>query len=304
VACRPLPTESAFIMCRLYGFQATHPTEATCELLDAQNALIQQSQHDARGLSNPHGWGVGHVADGVTHCFRQVQPASESPAYREAALSTKSTTLVAHVRRATVGSPRQENTHPFRHGDTLLIHNGHIPRFDDVRPYFLDRVDGSGREAIRGTTDSEHILALLLQLRREMPDAPASAITREAVRLVQSWVHEVDPGVTVDASDADFSTWSHEDLTHVLALNILWTDGGMLAGARLNRTLWGLQRRAVYACPICGEEHADPGSDEAYRVVALASERITAEDWFPIPNGSVFSVDRTASLHTEAPHEA
>jgi glutamine amidotransferase len=121
---------------------------------------------------------------------------------------------------------------------------------------------------------------------------------------VQSWVHEVDSGVTVHASDADFSTWSHEDLTGVLALNVLWAEGGTLAGARLNRTLWGLQRRSAYACPVCGEEHADSGDDEAYRVVALASERITAEDWFPIPNGSVFSVDRTASLHTEALNEA
>jgi len=287
-------------MCRLYGLQATHPTQATCELLDAQNALIQQSQQDARGLSNPHGWGVGHVVDGTTHCFRQVQPASESPEYREAALNTNSTTLVAHVRRATVGSPCQDNTHPFRHGDALLIHNGHIPRFDEVQPYFLDRVDAGGLKAVRGTTDSEHVLALLLQLRSEAPDAPLHVVTRRAVRLVQSWVQEVDSGLTVHANDADFSTWSHEDLIRVLALNVLWTDGGTLAGARLNRTLWGLQRRSPYLCPVCGAAHAGLDGDEAYRAAALASERITAEDWFPIPNGSVFSVDRTASLHTEA----
>lgn len=83
-------------MCRLYGLQATHPTRAACELLDAQNALIRQSRQDQRGLSNPHGWGMGQVAEGKTRCFRQVKPASESPKYREEALRTEGTTVLAH----------------------------------------------------------------------------------------------------------------------------------------------------------------------------------------------------------------
>ncbi|MFB6099186.1 MAG: class II glutamine amidotransferase, partial [Salinibacter sp.] len=111
-------------MCRLYGLQATHPTRSACELLDAQNAMIQQSREDARGLSNPHGWGMGQVTDGTTSCFRQVEPAAESESYREEALKTEGTTVLAHVRRATVGDPSHANTHPFRHGPALLIHNG------------------------------------------------------------------------------------------------------------------------------------------------------------------------------------
>ena len=79
-------------MCRLYALQATHPTRSACELLDAQNAMIQQSREDARGLSNPHGWGMGQVTDGTTSCFRQVEPASESESYREEALKTEGTT--------------------------------------------------------------------------------------------------------------------------------------------------------------------------------------------------------------------
>jgi len=287
-------------MCRLYGLQATHPTRAACELLDAQNAIIEQSREDARGLSNPHGWGMGHVANGTTSCFRQVKPASESPDYRKEALGTEGTTILAHVRRATVGDPDHANTHPFRHGSALLIHNGHVPAFDRVRPRFLDRLDEDRRRSVRGTTDSEHVFALLLQLREEAPGEPLQTITREVVHLVQDWVTDETENATVCAADADFRSLSHEELEHFLGLNLLWTDGETLGGARLNRTLWALQRDRVPTCSICGSAHADPPADADYRSTTLASERLTDEDWTEVPNGSVFHVGTDGTLHLEA----
>ncbi len=287
-------------MCRLYGVQATHPTRAACELLDAQNALIQQSREDARGLSNPHGWGMGHVADGTTSCFRQVTPASESPEYREEALEMEGTTVLAHVRRATVGDPKHVNTHPFRHGSALLIHNGHVPAFDRVRPRLVDRLDESRRQSIRGTTDSEHVFALLRQLQTESPAAALRTVTGEAVRLVQEWVTNEAPNATAQAIDADFSEMSHDKLEKVLGLNLLWTDGETLGGARVNRALWVLQRTRVETCSICGRAHAHPSDDDAYQSTTLASERLTEEDWTEVPNGSVFQVDAAGTFHREA----
>ncbi|WP_232798333.1 class II glutamine amidotransferase, partial [Salinibacter altiplanensis] len=245
-------------MCRLYSLQATHPTRSACELLDAQNAMIQQSRHDARGLSNPHGWGMGQVTSGTTSCFRQVEPAAESESYRKEALTTEGTTVLTHVRRATVGDPSHANTHPFRHGSALLIHNGHIPAFDAVRPHLLDRLSDERKRYIRGNTDSEHVLALLLQLRDEAPDAPLHEITREALQRIQSWVEHEAPNATPDPTDADTQSLSHDELEDILALNLLWTDGTTLAGSRLNRTLWTLDRSGVRACPLCGDDHADP----------------------------------------------
>lgn len=286
-------------MCRLYGLQATHPTRPACELLDAQNALIEQSKQDARGLSNPHGWGMGHIADGTTGCFRQVKPATESAEYRETALRTEGTTVLAHVRRATVGDPDHANTHPFRQGPALLIHNGHVPAFDDVRLHLLERLSDERRLAIGGTTDSEHVLALLLQLRDEHPEAPLHDVTRRGVQLIQSWVSDVAEDTTTKPVDAAFDELSHDKLIKVLGLNLLWTDGETLAGSRLNRSLWALKRTSTYACPICGDEHADPQNDDSYRSTTLASERLTDESWAAVPNGSVFSADADAHLHVD-----
>ncbi len=291
-------------MCRLYGLQATHPTRAACELLDAQNALIQQSRKDGRGLSNPHGWGMGSVQNGATHCFRQVEPASESAAYRDRALEAGGTTLMAHVRRATVGAPKQVNTHPFLHGhdhgQALLMHNGHIPAFEEVRARLLSRLSPERQRAIQGTTDSEHVLALLLQHRSEAPDAPLHQATRRAIREVQQWVRAAAPGATVDPSPAQMSDLDHDELETILGLNLLWTDGTTLAGSRLNRTLWRVTRAQPLQCPVCGMPHAHPPEQSAYRATALASERITDESWTAVPNGSVFTAAPDGSLHVEA----
>jgi len=291
-------------MCRLYGLQATHPTRPACELLEAQNALIQQSRQDARGLSNPHGWGMGHVVDGTTTCFRQVKPATESPDYREEALETEGTTVLAHVRRATVGDPKHANTHPFRHGPALLIHNGHVPAFDEVRPRLLDRLSEERRKFIRGSTDSEHVFGLLLQVRDDHPDASLQAVTRRAVQQVQSWVRDVSDEATAAPTDADFETRSHDELVDVLGLNLLWTDGDTLGGARLNRTLWAHERTQPPTCSVCERPHATPPENDDYRATTLASERLTDEDWRPIPNGSVFRVDADGTLHLDALEEA
>ena len=280
-------------MCRLYALQATHPTRAECELLNAQNALIDQSRRDARGLSNPHGWGMASLDRGRAQCFRQVEPASSSEQYREAALRLEGDTLLAHARRATVGDPAHENTHPFRQEDAFLIHNGHVPAFDAVRPRLLDRLSADRRRAIRGSTDSEHVFALLLQLRAEQPDTPLHDVTRQAVQHLQRWCEQVPAAVHTEVSDVPFDdpdAVDDEILHRTLALNLLWTDGTWISGARLNRSLWALRRTAAYTCPVCGEDHTDAPADERYRATVLASERITDEDWQPVPNGSVFHV--------------
>ncbi len=277
-------------MCRLYGLQASHPTRAACELLDTQNAIIDQSKNDARGLSNPHGWGMGHVAGGTTSCFRQVKPASESSKYREKALEVEGAIVLTHIRRATVGDPKQDNTHPFRYDTALLIHNGHVPAFDEVRPRLLDRLSEEHRFQIQGRTDSEHIFALLLQLNDEMPEAPLHTVTKEAIRHLQMWVQEADADTEVGAVDAPFEALPHEEITDTLGLNLLWTDGDTLAGSRLNRTLWSTHRTNVHTCPVCGSAHTDSPVQDSYRATVLASERITNEDWTEVPNASVFSV--------------
>ena len=43
-------------------------------------------------------------------------------------------TVLAHVWRATVGRVALENTHPFCYRRWAFVHNGTLPRFDELRP--------------------------------------------------------------------------------------------------------------------------------------------------------------------------
>jgi len=203
--------------------------------------------------------------------------------------------VMAHVRRATVGEPELVNTHPFRHGRALLIHNGHIPSFDKIRPHLLERLDPSRRTMIQGRTDSEHVLSLLLQLRAESPEDALQAVTRNAIRLVQAWAAAEAPDAVTEATLDDAGALSHDELERVLGLNVIWTDGRILSGVRFNRALWTLQRDHVTTCSICHQKHAHPPDGAAYRSTTLASEPLTDEAWSEVPNGSVFQVQPNGS---------
>lgn len=293
-------------MCRLYGFRATHPTRVECELVASQNSLMQQSRRDERGLHNPDGWGLGTVRDGELNCEREVGPAYGSEEYRRDAARVDATTVLAHVRRATVGEPREENTHPFRREGSMLAHNGHVPSFEELRPRILEEMSPGLERGIRGTTDSEHVFHLLLSRLRDRLDVPADREVREA---------EPDGAVMRDVlreTVADLRGWCEATVSggddvprgpdgHRLdrvALNLLWTVGERMAGSRVGRSLWYLERDGAHRCEVCGEMHPDP-EPESYRSVVVASERITGEDWKEVPASSAFYVDEEMRLRVE-----
>ncbi|MEM8752717.1 MAG: class II glutamine amidotransferase, partial [Pseudomonadota bacterium] len=103
-------------MCRLYALHATETTKVECGLVRAQNALMVQSQGDAEGLVHGHGWGVADYPDGAPVIERQTWAAWKGERFAKAAARTYARTVVAHVRKATVGPAHIDNTHPFVFG--------------------------------------------------------------------------------------------------------------------------------------------------------------------------------------------
>jgi predicted glutamine amidotransferase len=66
--------------------------------------------------------------------------------FRAAAARVAATTVLAHVRRATVGAVGLANTHPFVHGPFALVHNGTVPYFAEIRGHLLDAMTPEHRE--------------------------------------------------------------------------------------------------------------------------------------------------------------
>lgn len=265
-------------MCRLYGLRANEPTRVECSLVHAQNALMAQSRKDLAGLTHGHGWGVAEHPDGLPVVEKQAWAAWQGEHFQKHAARVYSRAVIAHVRRATVGEPSLENTHPFVHGRWLFAHNGTVPHFPKVRAPILAAMDRLHRDEIGGTTDSEHIFHYLLTLWSRHPERPLRTTLAEGLRQVIAWCREV-------AADA------------LPSLNVLMTDGDTMVGARLGRTLWYLEREGLVTCEICGKTHVHHDPRRDYRSVEIASEPITRESWRRVPNGTVFNVDPDMRLN-------
>jgi glutamine amidotransferase len=266
-------------MCRLYALHASHPTRVGRELIESQNSLMAQSRRDETGAANPDGWGVGYWLDGRSWCLRQAHPASESPRFRRKAGMIKGHTVLGHVRRATAGPPALRNTHPFRHGNAMLVHNGHLGAFAAIRSRMLEAMSAEQRAALRGDTDSEHFFRLLMSVHAAGAE-PAAAL-RQTVAKVVAWSRDVDAQAQI-------------------GLNVFWSLGAQLAGTRLERSLWYVERNAPHFCEVTGVPDAVVPHGERYRAVVVASERISDENWRAVPERSVFHVGDDYRMRIEA----
>ena len=134
-------------MCRLFGVAANAPVNIACELLESDNPLVRQSErHDS-------GWGIAYYPNGDPVIDRFPHAAYTDASFPEAARAVARLFMV-HVRRATVGGLKPENTHPFSEGRFTYCHNGTILHPAALCP-LLDKPPV-------GDTDSEHFFRLLM----------------------------------------------------------------------------------------------------------------------------------------------
>ncbi|WP_417669659.1 class II glutamine amidotransferase [Roseibium sp.] len=266
-------------MCRLYAMRANEPTRVECSLVRAQNALMEQSRGDREGLVHGHGWGVADYPDGMPLVEKQTWAAFHGEHFAKKAARVYAKAAVAHVRRATVGEPSIENTHPFSHGRWIFAHNGTLPNFPAVRDLMIEEIDELHRTEIRGTTDSEHVFRYLLSLWSRHPEGDMLDILEKGLARIVHWCREVDPAAKI-------------------GLNVVLTDGEHMVGSRFGRSLWFLERDHTYECTICGKSHAHHEAGADYRSVEIASETLTDEaGWKEVPNGTVYAVDPDYALH-------
>jgi glutamine amidotransferase len=276
-------------LCRFYALRASAPTAVRCCLVEAPNSLLTQSRHDLRGFEHADGWGIaahGETASGGGLAApdaagwaleRRADPAHDGVRFRAAAARTCATTVLAHVQRATVGAVAPENTHPFRHRRWTFLHNDTVPYFAEIRDELLAELPAAHRQAIAGSTDSEHLFHFILARHERAPERPLLVTLQQALERVIRWCR------------------ARGQEPH-LGLNVLLTDGTRMVGSRWQRTLHCLERSGPAACPACGRPHAS-GADDAYRALLIASEPLTHESWPEVPERSVFEVTPEMRLH-------
>jgi len=244
-------------MCRLFG-QHAHPGFDSCEpLCSAENALRFQSHR------HPHGWGIGWYDGASPHVRRGILPAHSDETFLAAGREIRSRLVVAHVREASVGPVRHENTHPFLHDRWLFAHNGTVARYQDspdVRTALAAEIDPDLRFSVRGDTDSERCFHLFLTRLRARAGlaSPGLEDVRRALAETIDTILRIAEAVPVPKPSS---------LTFVVS------DGRLLAACRHGRTL---------------QLAADAGPRHA---IVVASERIGRNSWTEIPEGGFVGTD-------------
>ena len=165
-------------MCRWLAYSGTSIRLEEL-LVKRDRSLIDQSLHSRLGATttNGDGFGVGWYDDGnEPHVYRSVHPAWNDRNLRELAAGVSSPLFLAHIRASTGTAIQETNTHPFRYGRWLWMHNGLIRDFARVKRDLVLAVDDSLYTSIEGTTDSETMFFLALTFGLESD--PIGAVER------------------------------------------------------------------------------------------------------------------------------
>ena len=115
--------------------------------------------------TNGDGFGVGWYDEcEYPGLYKHIQPAWNDPNLKDLCVHTESPMFLAHIRAATATAIQQTNCHPFRYKQWLFVHNGVIREFRKLRREIALSVNAELFPEIMGTTDSELMFYLALQL--------------------------------------------------------------------------------------------------------------------------------------------
>jgi glutamine amidotransferase len=258
-------------MCRLLGYIGT-PIQLDHLLYKPEHSLLHQSYQPKEmtsGVVNADGLGIGWY-----HAERDVNPftyKSTLPIWNETNLPElsryiESGCVLGYVRSATAGQALDmSNCQPFKDNRLLCIHNGLINNFRKTlyRP-IRDRLSDEVYQSVNGTTDSEHMFALLVNELQVFPDTPIE----KALYATLITLSEL-------AQDHQVS----------LSANLIISDGHRIVASRY---AYGTSAPTLYWL------RDDPSYPDA---VIIASEPLFTGNWNSFPNSSILSVGEDLEVH-------
>ncbi len=214
-------------MCRLFGFRSVISSQVHRSLVSADNALMRQSER------HPDGWGVAYYVEGYPHVIKSVDAAMSDSLFQRVSGIVSSETVLAHLRKATVGNLSTVNSHPFQYGNWIFGHNGQIPGFDTHREAILEKVSPKYRRFILGDTDSEVLFYLLISHMARYFDVHRKGTDLgDVIQAVRSMVSEVEDLTGFDCSDIDRAKEEEFYLSFVL------TNGHMMLAHQGGKPLY------------------------------------------------------------------
>ncbi len=259
-------------MCRFVLYLGP-PMKVSRLVTEPEHSLLRQSRdaHEGRERVNGDGFGLAWYAldgDPAPAVFRSTRPAWNNPNFCDLSRVVQSRCFMAHVRAATIGlGVTVANCHPFRADNLIFMHNGTIEGFSSIRRALYDLLSPTAFERICGTTDSEHVLALLTEHYVKTP-YDADPAGRLAIALAAA-IDDVRQLIKRHSSAS------------AVTLNVAVADGESIAVARYANRAAG-KTKSLYMI------RADPLPGATERALVIASEPLDQDPrWEPFPSQSI-----------------
>jgi predicted glutamine amidotransferase len=259
-------------MCRWLAYSGD-PIPLETLIVQRQYSLLDQSLHSRLGATttNGDGFGVGWY-DGVREepgVYRSVHPAWNDRNLLELAAHVSSPLFFAHIRASTGTAVQETNTHPFRYGRWLFMHNGLVREFPRLRRDLLLAIDPELIPALEGSTDSEALF--LLALTFGLQTDPVGALER-----MVGFVEDVGAAHGVE---------------HPLQMSVAVTEGVRIYAARYSserssRTLYYSTALGALKERYPDDERIQHLSDEARAVVSEPLGELEGV-WNEVPESTI-----------------
>ncbi len=285
-------------MGRLFGLIGNRPDLAGRVLaLEAEALRVRTRPATGASVATPLGWGLGFYQGGEVLMRRRPLDDHDVIDLSQLAADVRADVLIGHVRAATVGALRTENTHPFRYRQWLFAQTGTLAGFDAMRERLAATVPGFLRGNIRGETDAELIFHVFLSFLHDAGRLDDVAVTPAAVSDALRASLAVVNGMAAEVGAGPGK------------VNALVTNGEVLVAAHMNDA----DAARMYLRELNGKLDADMliGDDAQLRRRApeLARMRFTLvvsdadEDlrgrWKRVPAGSVVTATRADAPKVE-----
>ena len=247
-------------MCRFVAYRGK-PVPLAQVISAPEHSLIEQSYQPKEmtaGTVNVDGFGVGwynRALDPTPCIYTNIVPIWNDRNLPGLSRHIVSDCIVANVRSATPGfGLDQSNCQPFSYGRLSFMHNGFIEKArDGLLRKIREALHDEYYRLIRGSTDSEHIFALILNFlhgQEQTPQAYATAIQQTVDQLLD---------------------WTRGQAVH-MGLNLVLSDGVHVVALRFANT-----------SPAPSLYYVDNGTDFSDAVV-IASEKLSADPgWKTVP---------------------
>jgi glutamine amidotransferase len=275
-------------MARLFGMIGNRPDLGGRALAQEADALR------ARAKGSPLGWGVGFYQGGeVLMRRRPIDDRGEIDVAKLAA-DVRADVLIGHVRSATVGALRTENTHPFRYRQWLYAQTGTLSQFEQIRERLVSSVPEFLRAGIRGETDAEVLFHVFLsflhdggRLNHGVDDpSPVRDALRSCVAVADGMAAEVGGNPS--------------------ELNLLATNGDFIVGLHRKSEM----RYRVYSGKsdaelLIGDDHqlrrkTPELSHMHFALLAADFDEAPPARWKAVRQNAIVTLTRAADPHIEA----